>query len=89
MDSVRYVPDAAGMRELGVSAGAQDVTLRAGGRIASAARQIYPSTTYTVRPGRVAAGWDNELRAGAIVTDETGEGGRKRSLRRGIEAAKR
>lgn len=86
--SAKYVSNAAGWRELGRSSGVQGATMQAANRIASAARQVDSEGTYSVTRATVTAGWDNELRAGAVVADETGSGARKRSLLKGIEAAK-
>lgn len=87
MADVKYTPNNDGVKRLGTSAVVRDVSLRAARRIADDARSIAPKTEYTVTPAEVTAGWNNEPRAGAMVSDtrKSMQGGRKQSLKRAIQ----
>lgn len=90
MTKVKYTPTPAGLRVLGMSGAIQDVALQGARRVANAASQIHPSGTYRVNPAIVTAGWNNETRKGAVVSDQSDDRGgwRRRSLQRGIEKAR-
>lgn len=87
MADVKYTPRNDGVAKLARGAAVQDVSLRAAQRIANTARSIAPKTEYTVSPAQVTAGWNNETRAGAIVSDtrKSLQGGRKQSLKKAIQ----
>lgn len=88
--SVKYTPSPKGLRVLGMSNFVRDTAVQGAMRVAREADKIHPAGTYQVNPAVVAAGWDNERRMGAVVSDQSDDrgGARRRSLRRGIEAAR-
>ena len=90
MADVKYTPTPAGLRVLGMSSAVQDLALQGARRVANAASQIHPSGRYQVNPAIVTAGWNNESRKGAVVSDQSPKRGgyRLRSLQRGIEKAR-
>lgn len=77
MANVRYTPDRRGMQELATSQVVQDAAVAAGARIAAAASGFDPDGQYSVHGTGVHAGRGDELRAGAVVTDELATGGGK------------
>ena len=91
MSDVTYKPEPGGLRKLGMSNFVRDVAVEGARKVAHGASEVHPAGTYQVNPAVVTAGWDNERRMGAAVTDvsENPRGGsRRRSLQRGIEKAK-
>ena len=77
MSTLRYTPDRKGMRDLALSAEVQSAAVDAGMLVASAAAGFDPNGQYSVRGTGVHAGRSDELRAGAVVTDELATGGGK------------
>lgn len=88
MSRVKYTPDYRGLAELGRTAAVQAVAVEGARRVAAGARAVNPNGEYSVRNAGVTSGWKNELRSGAVVTDEKNSGRRLRSLQKGIEAAR-
>ncbi len=64
-----YTSDARGLAELGRSAAVSAVAVAGARRIAETARAANPEGEYAVTPTTVTAGWANEARAGASVTE--------------------
>lgn len=64
-----YVPDPAGLRELGRSLELQAAVLAAAERGRTAAAAMDPRGRYSVRPAPVTAGYRDETRAGAVLED--------------------
>lgn len=64
----KYKPQAAGMKELGTSAGVAAASLEAAQRMAGNANAVGDST-YEAAPATVTAGWANDKRAGAVVRE--------------------
>ena len=88
---VKYTPTPQGLRVLGMSDFVRDAAVRGATNVANAASDIHPEGTYQVNPAVVTAGWDNEKRMGAVVSDRSVSargGARRRSLQRGIEKAR-
>lgn len=84
-----YKADDSGLKELGTVQAVGDATLAAAKRLAGNAEAVGRGT-YEAKPATVTAGWDNELRAGAVVreTSHDYKDARDSILRRVIEAMK-
>lgn len=63
-----YKPLVAGLAEVGRSAGMSAACVAAAQNVASAANQA-GTGSYVASPMPVRAGWNNELRAGAVVRE--------------------
>jgi len=86
---VKYTYDDDGMRELGRSSGIQRATLDAAKAVQAFAAADNPRGTYEATPQTVTAGWQNDHRAGAAVTEtKAGSGPQRRTLARAAEAAR-
>lgn len=89
-EPVKYTPSKAGLRVLGMSNFVRDLSVRGAEKVARGASEVHPAGTYQVNPAIVTAGWDNERRMGAVVSDRSESvrgGARRRALQRGIEKA--
>lgn len=84
-----YTSDARGLAELGRSPAVSAVAVAGANRIAAAARAANPEGEYVVTPATVTAGWANESRAGASVTETVpGRGPANRVLVTAAEATR-
>lgn len=63
-----YRAEDLGLRDIGTSTAIGDATLAAAQRLAGNAEAVGRGT-YEAAPATVAAGWANELRAGAVVRE--------------------
>lgn len=87
--SVRYTPDFAGMREFGREAFIGQAAVDAGRAVAAWAETNDPDGEYEVQEVGVTAGRQNDLRAGAVVTETVrGKGHFKRTLARAAQEAR-
>lgn len=84
-----YKADDSGLKELGTVQSVGDATLAAAKRLAGNAEAVGRGT-YEAAPTTVTAGWDNELRAGAVVREKSPnyKDARDSILRRVIESMK-
>jgi len=84
-----YKADDSGLKELGTVQAVGDATLAAAKRLAGNAEAVGRGT-YEAKPATVTAGWDNELRAGAVVREKSPnyKDARDSILRRVVEAMK-
>lgn len=84
-----YKADDSGLKELGTVQAVGDATLVAAKRLAGNAEAVGRGT-YEAKPATVTAGWDNELRAGAVVREKSPnyKDARDSILRRVVEAMK-
>ncbi|YCK81404.1 hypothetical protein M1D89_20405 [Arthrobacter sp. D3-18] len=87
--SRNYKADDSGLKELGTVESVGEATLAAAKRLAGNAEAVGRGT-YEAKPTTVTAGWDNELRAGAVVRETSHEykDARDSILRRVIESMK-
>lgn len=69
MTVISYKPDPSGLRELAVSPGLQDAVLNAAQAGAAYCATQDPAGQYVAEAEPVRAGYRDELRAGAMVTD--------------------
>lgn len=89
MARVKYTPDRGGMRELGREAFIGQAAVEAGNAVAAWARGNDPDGEYGVQEVGVPAGRENEVRAGAVVTEtQRGRGHFKRTLARAAQEAR-
>ena len=87
--SVKYTPDYRGTREFGRESFIGQVAVDAGRAVADWARLNDPDGAYEVQEVGVAAGRQNEIRAGAVVTEtEAGQGRWRRTLARAAQEAR-
>lgn len=88
-NSVRYTPDHKGMRDFGREAFIGEAAVEAGRAVAAWARNNDPKGDYGAQEVGVTAGRNNEMRAGAVVTETVqGEGRWKRTLARAAQEAR-
>lgn len=82
----KYIPDPRGLSDLGTDSGFGDVCARAAEAGRSFAASDDPKGTYTVSRALVPGGYSNELRAGAVLEETTGqgEGDERRTLVRSV-----
>ena len=88
--SVKYTPDPAGVREFGREPFIGALSVDAGRAVAEWAKNDDPTGDYDVQEVGVPAGRQNEIRAGAVVTETVrGKGHFKRTLVRAAQEARR
>lgn len=88
--SVRYTPDYGGMRAFGREKFIGALAVDAGRAVAEWAKVNDPKGDYDVQEVGVPAGRQNDIRAGAVVTETVaGEGRWKRTLARAAQEARR
>jgi len=88
--SVKYTPDYGGMRELGRESFIGALSVDAGRAVAEWAKVNDPDGDYDVQEVGVPAGRQNDIRAGAVVTEtKRGRGHFKRTLARAAQEARR
>lgn len=88
--SVKYTPDYRGMRDFGRETFIGALSVDAGRAVAEWAKVNDPEGEYSVDEVGVPAGRQNEIRAGAVVTETTrGRGHFKRTLARAAQEARR
>lgn len=86
---VQYIPDRAGMRELGRERFVGQAAVSGANAIAAWARGNDPGAEYSVQEVGVTAGRANEFRAGAVVTETVRDRGPfKRTLARAAQQAR-
>ena len=66
----KYRSDTRGLAEIGRSQKLGDLALSTARKGAALAKQYDPKGTYTANPRAVRAGWNNETRAGAVITQD-------------------
>lgn len=84
---VKYVPDRAGVRALGVSQVASKAAGQGASRVVSAANSIDPKGKYHAKGVGTWAGHENEPRNAAVVEGNWWPGANTASLRRAITQA--
>jgi hypothetical protein len=89
MAKVKYTPNPSGLREIGQSSGAGRAAMEGARAVQRFAQADNPSGAYETSPATVTAGWENEPRSGARVTETRMKAGaRKRTLARAAEQAR-
>ena len=89
MARVKYTPDRNGFRQMTRESWVEDAAMVGADAIAAWARLNDPTGEYQAQPAGVAAGRQNEIRAGAVVTEtERGLGNFKRTLARAAQEAR-
>ena len=89
MGSVKYTPDYNGMRNFGRESFVGQAAVDAGRSVAAWAQSNDPTGGYSVQEVGVTAGRQNDMRAGAVVTETTSGRGRwKRTLARAAQEAR-
>lgn len=89
MARVKYTPDYAGVRDFGREPFIGEACVDAGRAVAAWAKDNDPDGEYDVQEVGVPAGRNNEIRAGAVVTEtKQGRGAFKRTLARAAQEAR-